>query len=45
MENKCKVLGCKNKVMEIKESSKHETMKGTYGYCQIHNLDGLIKEK
>ena len=40
---KCKVLGCNNPVMEIKDTSRHETMKGSYGYCQIHNIEGLVK--
>lgn len=41
---KCKVIGCNNRVMQIRESGKHETMKGTYGYCQIHNIEGLVQE-
>ena len=41
----CKVLGCKNHVMEIKDSARHESMKGRKGYCQIHNIEGLIKER
>lgn len=44
MKYKCKVIGCNNSVMEIKESSKNESMKGTYGYCQIHNIEGLVEE-
>ncbi len=42
---KCKVIGCENHVMDMKEESKHETMKGTYGYCQIHNIEGLLREE
>lgn len=42
---KCKVIGCNNSVLEIKENSRHETMKGSYDYCQIHNIEGLIEEK
>jgi len=43
-KEKCKVIGCNNRVMEIREEAKHETMKETYGYCQIHNIEGLVKE-
>ncbi len=42
---KCKVIGCNNSVMEIKDSSRTESMKGLYGYCQIHNIEGLVEEK
>ena len=45
MTKKCKVIGCNNSVMELRDSSKHEDMVGTYGYCQIHNIDGLIEEE
>lgn len=31
--------------MQIKESGKHEDMKGTYGYCQIHSIEGLVDER
>ncbi len=41
----CKVEGCNNTVLEIKDESRHETMQGLYGYCQIHNIDGLVSEK
>ena len=41
---KCKVVGCNNRVMKMKESGKAESMKGTYGYCQIHNIEGLAEE-
>ncbi len=41
---RCKVVGCSNHVMEIKDSGRSEAMKGTYGYCQIHNIDGLVKQ-
>lgn len=44
MKNKCKVIDCNNREMEIKENAKHETMKGSYGYCQIHNIMGLVDE-
>ena len=44
MPKKCKVLGCNNRAMQIRESGKHETMKGSYGYCQIHNIEGLVTE-
>lgn len=40
---RCKVKGCNNSVMEIKK--KHPNMKGCYGYCQIHNIEGLVKEE
>lgn len=30
--NICKVIGCKNHVMNLKQI-------GVYGYCQIHALD------
>ena len=30
--------------MEIKDSGRVEAMKGTYGYCQIHNIEGLVKQ-
>jgi len=29
--------------MEIKDKGRHETMRGLYGYCQIHNIEGLVK--
>ncbi len=41
---KCKVVGCSNSVMEIRDSVRHETMFGLYGYCQTHNIDGLVDE-
>lgn len=44
IKEKCKVIDCENFVMEIDEEVKHETMKGTYGYCQIHNIEGLVEE-
>lgn len=31
--------------MEIKNSGRAESMKGTYGYCQIHNIEGLVEDK
>jgi len=40
---KCKVLGCSNSVMEIRESTKNESMKRCYGYCQIHSIEGLVE--
>ncbi len=42
---RCKVIGCNNMEMDIKEEAKHETMKGTYGYCQIHSIEGCVKEQ
>ncbi len=42
---KCKVIGCNNHVMEIRDSSRAESMKGTFGYCQIHNIEGLVRKK
>lgn len=44
MPKKCKVLGCNNRAMRIRESGKHESMKGCYGYCQIHCIEGLVTE-
>ena len=44
MDEKCKVIGCENHVMEIKDSARCESMKGLYGYCQIHNIEGLVTE-
>ncbi len=44
MIEKCKVVGCNNREMQIRESGKHENMKGSYGYCQIHNIEGLVTE-
>ena len=41
---KCKVIGCNNHVMEIKDEARAENMKGLYGYCQIHNIEGLMEE-
>lgn len=41
---KCKVKGCNNRVMEIRDNARHKSMKGRYGYCQIHNIEGLVKE-
>ena len=45
MLEKCKVIGCNNRVMEIRDSARHETMHGLYGYCQIHNIEGLVEER
>ena len=42
---KCKVIGCNNPVMEIKDGGRAESMKGLYGYCQIHNIEGLVKQQ
>lgn len=44
MNKICNVIGCDNHEMEIRESGKHKNMKGTYGYCQIHNIEGLVEE-
>jgi len=44
MIEKCKVVGCKNMVMEISDEARAESMKGLYGYCQIHNIEGLVNE-
>ena len=41
---KCKVIGCNNSEFFMRESGKHKTMKGCYGYCQIHFLEGLVEE-
>jgi len=44
MREKCKVIGCKNSVSEIKDKYRCKTMRGLYGYCQIHFIDGLVEE-
>ena len=44
MREKCKVIGCNNRVMEIKDEARAKSMKGLYGYCQIHNIEGLVEE-
>ena len=44
MKEKCKVIGCNNREMEINQEARHKDMKGTSGYCQIHNIDGLVVE-
>ena len=41
---RCKVIQCNNSVMEVRDNSRNETMIGTYGYCQIHNIEGLVEE-
>lgn len=41
----CKVEGCKNSVMEIRDSARDKSMQGLWGYCQIHNIEGLVEEK
>tara|TARA_R100000789_G_scaffold97627_1_gene100378 strand:- start:129 stop:281 length:153 start_codon:yes stop_codon:yes gene_type:complete len=45
MRHKCKVLGCNNSALEIRREARAESMKKTYGYCQIHNIEGLVEEK
>ncbi|MFX0142037.1 MAG: hypothetical protein ACFFDN_50840 [Candidatus Hodarchaeota archaeon] len=40
---KCKVIGCKDHVMEGEFGVKE--LEGHWGYCQIHKIEGLIKEK
>ena len=30
--------------MDIRDNFKDKKMVGTYGYCQIHNIKGLVKE-
>jgi len=39
---KCKVVGCKNRIMKGNFGVKE--LKGHYGYCQIHKIEGLVKE-
>ncbi len=41
---KCKVIDCNNSVMEIRDNSRAESMKSSYGYCQTHNIEGLVQE-
>lgn len=40
-KEKCKVLGCNNRVHDGKIG---ESDSLRYGYCQIHKLEGLVKE-
>ncbi len=42
-DEKCKVIGCDNRVMTGLKKV-HPLMEGTYGYCQIHQIEGLVKE-
>jgi len=39
-KEKCKVLGCKNSVMEGEFG--HLSLR--YGYCQIHKIEGLVEQ-
>ena len=41
--DKCKVIGCENRVMGIEDNSREKSMVGNYGYCQIHMIEGLVK--
>ena len=41
----CIVIGCENSVLVIRDSARVENMKGLYGYCQIHYLEGTVKEE
>lgn len=48
MMEKCKVIGCNNRVMRrLKEKSLNKQMRNIagFGYCQIHQIEGLIKEE
>lgn len=40
MLEKCKVLGCNNRVMDGDFGSKSHR----YGYCQIHKIEGTAEE-
>jgi len=42
---KCKVIGCNNSVMDVPQHIRDEKMRWTYGYCQIHNIQGLVEEE
>ena len=37
----CKVVGCKNSAMEGNFGVVE--LRGNYGYCQIHNIEGCVK--
>ena len=40
----CKVIGCKNTVSKkINQKVRDKSMKNTYGYCQIHLIEGLVE--
>ena len=41
-KEKCKVLGCNNRVYDGEIIGEDPSLK--YGYCQIHKLEGLVKE-
>ena len=41
-KKKCKVLDCNNRVYEGEIIGEDPSLK--YGYCQIHKLEGLVKE-
>lgn len=43
MKEKCKVVGCNNHVITGLKKV-HPLMKGSYGYCQIHQIEGLVNE-
>ena len=40
-KEKCKVLGCNNRVCDG-DFGEPDSLR--YGYCQIHKLEGLVKE-
>ena len=42
---KCKVKGCNNSVIDsINKKVRSKDMKNKNGYCQIHLIDGLVKQ-
>ncbi|MDH3352826.1 MAG: hypothetical protein OEL87_00055 [Nanoarchaeota archaeon] len=41
---KCKVIGCNSVVMdECINKYRHPSMRGRYGYCQKHMIEGLVE--
>jgi len=44
---KCKVIGCNNRAMKrLNENAINKNMKNVaqFGYCQIHQIEGLVTE-
>ena len=45
MVDKCKVIGCNNRAMKrLNEKALSKQMRNVagFGYCQIHQIEGLI---